>query len=394
MEFEQIVKQLEWLDTERRKSKEAIAVLEERLAAMDSTVDALSAQIRASEQHVSELSSLPAKIEQLDSSLPRLREDFTGEIERLEKDAERRSATMQKRHEEDIESLRKAFADLRKETGIKELKSKISSLSTENIRLRQEMKDLAAKVEEATQAAEETRQALRVSEEARRQDLKRLSSAQGEIAALRKRMEEQREKIELNAHTLRTLDTQLRELTATESDRKKEQAAFFEKLSLAELERERVWKSWAEDYQNLREQSKEIESHLQALSEATRAAKKAEETFAEITQRLERRVNEITEIQRLGEERLRQEWVAFKADDQKRWTGYTLSQEEVLRDIHKTLEQVNEHLTLLDDSLQTLQDQLQQTVEISEDRMQSLMNWAHEWLTGYERVMGQSPKTT
>ena len=394
MEFEQIVKQLEWLDTERRKSKEAIAVLEERLAAMDSTVDALSAQIRASEQHVSELSSLPAKIEQLDSSLPRLREDFTGEIERLEKDAERRSATMQKRHEEDIESLRKAFADLRKETGIKELKSKISSLSTENIRLRQEMKDLAAKVEEATQAAEETRQALRVSEEARRQDLKRLSSAQGEIAALRKRMEEQREKIELNAHTLRTLDTQLRELTATESDRKKEQAAFFEKLSLAELERERVWKSWTENYQNLREQSKEIESHLQALSEATRAAKKAEETFAEITQRLERRVNEITEIQRLGEERLRQEWVAFKADDQKRWTGYTLSQEEVLRDIHKTLEQVNEHLTLLDDSLQTLQDQLQQTVEISEDRMQSLMNWAHEWLTGYERVMGQSPKTT
>ena len=394
MEFEQIVKQLEWLDTERRKSKEAIAVLEERLAAMDSTVDALSAQIRASEQHVSELSSLPAKIEQLDSSLPRLREDFTGEIERLEKDAERRSATMQKRHEEDLESLRKAFADLRKETSVKELKSKISTLSTENIRLRQEIKDLAAKVEEATQAAEETRQALRVSEEARRQDLKRLSSAQGEVAALRKRMEEQREKIELNAHTLRTLDTQIRELTATESDRKKEQAAFFEKLSLAELERERVWKSWTENYQNLREQSKEIESHLQALSEATRAAKKAEETFAEITQRLERRVNEITEIQRLGEERLRQEWVAFKADDQKRWTGYTLSQEEVLRDIHKTLEQVNEHLTLLDDSLQTLQDQLQQTVEISEDRMQSLMNWAHEWLTGYERVMGQSPKTT
>jgi chromosome segregation ATPase len=394
MEFEQIVKQLEWLDTERRKSKEAIAVLEERLAAMDSTVDALSAQIRASEQHVSELSSLPAKIEQLDSSLPRLREDFTGEIERLEKDAERRSATMQKRHEEDLESLRKAFADLRKETSVKELKSKISTLSTENIRLRQEIKDLAAKVEEATQAAEETRQALRVSEEARRQDLKRLSSAQGEVAALRKRMEEQREKIELNAHTLRTFDTQIREITSAEADRKKEQAAFFEKLSLAELERERVWKSWTENYQNLREQSKEIESHLQALSEATRAAKKAEETFAEITQRLERRVNEITEIQRLGEERLRQEWVAFKADDQKRWTGYTLSQEEVLRDIHKTLEQVNEHLTLLDDSLQTLQDQLQQTVEISEDRMQSLMNWAHEWLTGYERVMGQSPKTT
>ena len=30
----------------------------------------------------------------------------------------------------------------------------------------------------------------------------------------------------------------------------------------------------------------------------------------------------------LTEERFRQEWVNFKADDQKRWTNYTLAQEE------------------------------------------------------------------
>ena len=41
-------------------------------------------------------------------------------------------------------------------------------------------------------------------------------------------------------------------------------------------------------------------------------------------QRFDRRLNEITEMQRLVEERFRQEWVSFKADDQKRWTNYTL----------------------------------------------------------------------
>ena len=34
--------------------------------------------------------------------------------------------------------------------------------------------------------------------------------------------------------------------------------------------------------------------------------------------RFERRINEITEMERLTEERFRQEWVTFKADDQKR----------------------------------------------------------------------------
>lgn len=392
MEFEQIVKQLEWLDNERRKGKEAIAVLEERLAAIDSAMDALSQQIRSSEQNLSALSALPAKVDQLESSLPRLRDDLSNEISRVEKDADRQIQTMQRRHEEDLDGLRKALADLRKETDLTEIRRTLAALPKEDMRLRQELEDIAAKMEKALQQNEEMQQALRVAEEARRQDLKRLSSAQGEVTALRKRVEEQQEKIELNAHALRAIETQFREVLAAEADRKREQNAFFEKLSLAEIERERIWKSWVDSYEGFEEHTKEIEAHLQSLEDATRAAKKAEETFAELSQKLERRVNEITEIQRLGEERLRQEWVAFKADDQKRWTGYTLSQEEVLQGIHKKLEKVGETLTALDDSLQMLQDQLAQTTEISEERMQALMNWAHEWMTGYERVMGTSSK--
>ena len=42
----------------------------------------------------------------------------------------------------------------------------------------------------------------------------------------------------------------------------------------------------------------------------------------------------------------------------------------------------------LDESIQTLQDQLHQTADATEQQLQELMNVAHEWLSAYERIMG------
>ena len=42
----------------------------------------------------------------------------------------------------------------------------------------------------------------------------------------------------------------------------------------------------------------------------------------------------------------------------------------------------------------TLLDQLNQTTDTTERQMQELMNWAHEWLSTSERIMGHGKKTT
>jgi mevalonate kinase len=101
----------------------------------------------------------------------------------------------------------------------------------------------------------------------------------------------------------------------------------------------------------------------------------------------------MTEMQRLAEERLRQEWVTFKADDQKRWTGYTLSQDEGIKDARRFIQKLDERINTLDESAQILQDQLHQTTDATEQQLQELMNVAHEWLSAYERIMGHG-KTT
>ena len=117
--------------------------------------------------------------------------------------------------------------------------------------------------------------------------------------------------------------------------------------------------------------------------------KRSQESLGNLAERVERRINEITEIQRLGEERFRQEWVTFKADDQKRWTNYTLSQDEQRSEVLRQNEKIGGRVTELEDLIQENQDLLRQVNEQTEKRLQSLLALVHEWVTAYERAIGQ-----
>jgi chromosome segregation ATPase len=183
-------------------------------------------------------------------------------------------------------------------------------------------------------------------------------------------------------------------LVALEQDRKTAQNAFIEQISIAQRDRDRSIQEWRDKYEEFKQQGQSLDAQLSVLDDMLRNAKKAQETYAELNVKLERRINEVSEMQRLAEDRIRQEWVTFKADDQKRWTGYSLAQEEGLRDLRKDMDRLDGRLVTLDDSAQVVQDQMHQTTEATEQQLQELMNVAHQWLTAYERIMGHAKKTT
>ena len=66
MEFEQIVKRLEWLDDEHRKDKAAISKLEESIGLLDSSIKPLAKQIKDLEIKISEIGPVNARITQYD----------------------------------------------------------------------------------------------------------------------------------------------------------------------------------------------------------------------------------------------------------------------------------------------------------------------------------------
>ncbi len=394
MDFEQIVKRLEWLDDEHRKDKAAISKYEERLASIELNIKTLREDIKDLSKKVADIGPVNQRISLFENSLTKQRADISESIDALEKKHQQREKDIVKRYQAGLEEISQSLPKLDQSQEISELRKLIKLRADEDIKLNIAVTELKPKIDDAVRKSEDTAISVKLVEDSRRQDIKRVADMQGEITAVRKRVEEYRQKAELNNDTLRNIENRFTELIVSESDRKKAQVAFIEQQSLAQIDRDRAYKEWVSKIENFKNQNDTIDTQTQALDETLRAAKRAQETYVELNQRLERRINEITEMQRLGEDRLRQEWVTFKAEDQKRWTGYTLSSEENVREIRKTVNKYEERITAVDDASQTIQDLLHQTTDATEQQLQELMNVFHQWLTAYERIMGHVRKTT
>ncbi len=393
MEFEQIIKRLDWLEKQQRENKETLGVLSERMTSFESSVSVVSKQIKAISKQVTDITPATKRVEQFESMVVKQRSEFLKMIEEIEKVQTRTERESTKKFQTEFTEVNKAISQLKTATDLTEIKKQIKQRADEIQRVANNFADIKVRIDEAKRANEDVQHALMASEEARKNDLKRVADVQGELTSIRKRIDENREKTTITADSIRNVENRFTELIASELERKQAQTAFLEQQAIAQIDRDRAWKEWKEKYENFQKESSGLDTHIQKLDEALRGAKKAQETYLELNTKLERRINEVTEMQRLTEDRLRQEWISFKADDQKRWTGYSLSSEESFRDIRKEVMKYEERITTLNDAAQVLQDQMHQTTDTTEKQLQELMNVVHEWMTSYQRIMGHGKKT-
>lgn len=388
MEFEQIVKRLEWLDEEHRKTRGSIITLEERMAALEGKIDNVAKQIKPLTKQMADIASTAARLDQFDGIFSKQREDLNKAIGAIEKRVEKREKELIKQHQQDLDPIVKSIENLKKATDLTEIKRQLKALPNEDARLAQAIKELRPPIDDAIRATKDVALSQKAFDEARKQETKRIADLQGEITAARKRIDEARAKADLTADGYKTLDSRMNELMISENERKSAQTTFIESQTVAQIDRERTYKEWKEKFDTVKQQAETLDQQITQLEETLRSAKKAQETYNELNTKLERRINEVTEMQRLAEDRLRQEWVTFKADDQKRWTGYTLAQDEGTKDVRREVKKLEERIDPYDEKIQTMQDQLHQTADATEQQLQELMNVAHEWLSAYERIMG------
>ena len=394
MEFEQITKRLEWLDDQERKSKASVSEIEKSLTSLETTVNAISKQLKALTKEVSDLVPAAARLNQFDEILSKQRAELNKAFEDIEKNAQRRERETGKQHQLELKDINASIDELRAATNFEPFKKQLKDQSLEDKRLSLAIQDMQPKIEEAFKQAELGLNISKESEGTNRQNLKRITDIQAEMAAVRKHADEVREKTTLQSDSIRNLENRMTELMESEAGRKDAQTAFLDQQVLAQVERDHAWKDWQAKYEVFKKQAENMELQVAALDDTIRAAKRSQDAYNELNQKLERRIAEISEMQRLAEDRIRQEWVAFKADEQKRWTSHSLSQEEVMRDLRKDLDKIESNVTQLNDSSQTLQDQLHQTSSTTEQQLQELMNVSHEWLTAYERIMGHNKTKT
>jgi len=364
-----------WLDEERRKDKAIITRLEERTTAQDALIQEQTRRIRELEEALNKVRQAGVTTAGLDEVIGRLRAEFQTTIEQA---ATRRTAVEQEALREiSRETVAKTAEDMTKEAR-RRLESELDTFRAEEDRLSRVAADLQTFARDLESG--EVRLTLTTLEEQRRLDSRRLSELNGSVMDLTKRLDDARAKSELLEELSRRNERTSEELGAAIAEINEQQAERIEQETTARQQQERLL---AEMSRRLDTFSKEMESYSQrfeAWSETYRTMKRITDDYERETERLERRLNEISEAQRLSEERFRGEWEELNRDNQRRWQQFSLTAEEIQRENQRHIGEGNALVAEIrtqvdhhDAQLRALIDSNRELFQTLTERLQSMI---------------------
>ena len=387
MENEEIVKRIEWLDGERRKDRQTINELQAQVSKLQEVIALQKRELSNINKDNKKSFSSVVRLDEYEETNAKLKAELAKSQRLIEKRLDTMEQTIAAQRSDDRDTYNKKMLELQGEIkALNELKKSLQSRGEDDFRLNQKLEDLARQLADQRSSGDEQSRLVKILDDNYRVESKRLSDLQVELNTLRKRIDEDRNLSDAQKEYLKKLEGQIHDLVNREKTRNQEQIEFIEKQSLLSVDRENLWKDWQEEIQQMKALSENFHGQVRELETLNREIKQGQSDFEVINQRLERRINEITEMNRLTEERFRQEWIAFKADDQKRWTNYSLSQEETNREGNREINKIDERITSLEDAVQNLLDTVQVIHEETEKRIKGLLMLANEYITSYERT--------
>lgn len=339
MEINQIASMIEWLDEERRRDKALIATLEGRLSQQTDALDAMQRRVNSveSDQVVIKQEAMPATKEQ------DIIETLRQEAEQMLENAEARRLTAEREAERRIELQRENFQRAIRDVSDKAERlerqlADINDLQTEGDRLTNAMRLLNQEIDDLSKQLEGPDRRLTFLEEQRRSDTRRLAEIETELPEYKKSVDGIQPKLALLEELAIRNERRIQDFNSVDRERREQIQQFIDQQQLLTQQRDQQLLELTKRFSVHDEELQKNIERFEVWAQAYREMKRIVDDFNRIGDRLERRISEASELQRLSEERFRDEWNDWRDDDQKRWKQLTLSSDEVWRNHDREFE--------------------------------------------------------
>jgi len=391
MNIDDLVKKISLLEDENRANSKTLAGLNAKFKKIEDSNASFLETARDVRKEVERLGGIVSRLGQFDSSLAQVRVDFAKKVNELDAQQKKAETENEKIYKENQESINKLLTS-NKEMLTTELDKKMQAFFEEDSRLVKKVADMETDFEANLRRDQSLQKMAAANIEETGRISKKIELIQNEFEMMRKRLEEISQRFNIAADDLRKNETRLNELASAENQRKLDQAKFMDQQSLLQMDRDRIWKEWMHQFNDTTQKTNSL---LQDLAQQSQEFKRSKDGFNEITQRFERRMNELTEMYRILEERLRQDWATFKGDEQKRWSNYSLIFGEKQGDFLGQFENTKNRLTALEDRTKEIQDVFLMVSTELQKGMQGLMQMVNNWIGTFDDIhtASQSKKT-
>lgn len=360
MDINQTARMIEWLDEERRRDKATIARLEERLEQQQEYIESLTRKLGSLENEQSTFKNQFLPVGRDIDMLDLIRTELHQSIEAIEA----RRVTAERESDRRADLLRETLARQIRDTSerIDAVSKEIEELPAARVerdRIATILSSLQQRMDDLNKKFEEPERRLTFLEEQRRQDSRRLSEVQTEMPELQKQLDTLRPKLDLIEELALRNEKRIVESQGLERERREQMQAFADQQVLLVQQRDQKLEEIMRSVTRYDDDMKRNLERFESWAEAYRQMKKLIEDFERMGDRLERRINEVAEMQRLAEERFRQEWNGWIADDQKRWKTFTLTNDETWRQHDKDFDMMRARIVEMQNQFPPLTDSVE-----------------------------------
>ena len=402
MDMTQAERMIEWLDEERRRDRTTIARLEERLAQQQEYNETLTRRLGGLENDQASMRTgfMPAGREM--EMLAQVREEVHHEIDVIETRRVTAEREAERRLEVNRETIVRPVREIvERVEALEVMVSELPGARVERDRFATALAGLQQRLDDMAKKIEEPDRRLVFLEEQRRQDLRRLAELQSDLPDVQKQVDALRPKIELIEELALRNEKRVLDVQNLEQERRGELQEFIDQQTLLVQQRDMKIEEVMRDVGQYDEMMRRNLERFEQWTEAYRQMRQIIDDFSRMGERLERRISEVSEMQRLSEDRFRTEWNAWNADDQKRWRSFNLNNDDTWRTHERDFEQFRVRLTEMGSAFTPILDSLDRLwklqraqADMFRDRYQTLLTELDPTPTASVRALNSSNGTS
>lgn len=348
MDINQISKQFQYYDEERRKDREMIMQLQGRVESLTRELDARSRYSVGVEAALSELRGQVSRAMGWNSAVEQLRSEFLLGISRVDELRVKAERDTQRVRQLESESVMRLINETKKEIKpYARYSEEIEARKLEDARLAELIGRVQVQTLDIERRLDQPAAAIAYLEEQRRQDNRRILAVEQEIPDVKRR-------IDLFPPQLLLLDEAVRR-KQTEIDEAvkilEAQSQLLENQRVSDIRRERQFAEYVETIERIKQRAEDIAAQATGFVQMREEVRRSLVDIPEFLNRMEVRINEVFELQRDSEERAKRIAEAFRDKIEKLQQEFAVAQDEKWHPRDKRISDQDERIDLIEEEL-------------------------------------------
>jgi len=393
MDLGQLTQLATWLDEEHRRDKAELIRLQQQVQRQEGELQDQTHVIQSLEERVANMQAQLSRFAQLESALGQLKEEVVQMLAQADDRRQQESRETERVRSIERDNVSRSLNEIRRDMQpIGQLGEEMALRKAEQQRVSDAVLGMQQELNSLSQDVENKLRTLSFLEDGRQQDTKRIARLQQESLEALKRLEQMGSRLQMLEDVTQRQERDTGELKQVLSQLRTSQRDFVEGQL---LETEQLKRTMAEWIETLEVQSKKLDEYsarMQEYTEVYREDRQVVESVERFQELIKREQTQVSELQRLAEDRQKRQLEQWQDESEKRW------RKELLRWDHQWGEQSKRNQQITDQFADAEGRLSQHRVEIDaawrflESQVTYETQESRRWLGEMTRMLEERPR--